>query len=45
MGDQSAQSFDTTIAYKLAGLIVLSLLVVFFLQYAGFRFVVAAGRA
>lgn len=35
------QQFDTTIAYKLAGLIIASLIVVFVLQRMGFRFVTA----
>lgn len=40
----SQQVFDSSISFKLAGLVVVSLIVVFFLQYAGFRFVVSAGR-
>lgn len=44
MGDHSQQVFDSSVSFKLAGLVILSLIVVFFLQYAGFRFVVSAGR-
>lgn len=38
-GDQ--QGFDTGIAWRLAGLVIVSLLVVFVLQRLGFRFVTA----
>lgn len=37
------QTFDTTLHFKLAGTIILALVVVFALQQLGFRFVVAAG--
>jgi hypothetical protein len=37
------QTQDVTIAWKLAGLIITSLVVVFVLQRSGFRFVVAVG--
>jgi hypothetical protein len=38
----AAQNVDTTLHYKVAGTIILALLVVFVLQQSGFRFVVAA---
>jgi hypothetical protein len=38
----SSQSYDTTIPHKIAGTVILSLLLVFILQKLGFRFVVAA---
>lgn len=37
------QSFDSTVAWKLAGMILAALLVVFILQRLNFRFVTAVG--
>ena len=43
MNQASTQSYDATIPHKIAGTIVLSLIVVFTLRQLGFRFVVTAG--
>jgi hypothetical protein len=42
-GNATQQTFDTTLHWKLAGTIILSLVMVFVLQQLGFRFVIAAG--
>ena len=39
----TAQTYDTTLHWKLAGTVILALVGVFVLQALGFRFVVAAG--
>jgi ABC-type uncharacterized transport system permease subunit len=41
----AAQNIDTTLHYKVAGTIILALVVVFVLQQTGFRFVVAASSS
>jgi hypothetical protein len=41
----AAQTVDTTLHYKVAGTIIMALVVVFVLQQSGFRFVVAASSS
>jgi hypothetical protein len=41
----AAQTVDTTLHYKIAGTIIMALVVVFVLQQSGFRFVVAASSS
>lgn len=43
MNGQSQSTYDATLHYKLAGVIIGALVLVFTLQQLGFRFVVAAG--
>ena len=42
-GTATSNNYDTLLHYKVAGTIILALVVVFGLQALGFRFVVAAG--
>lgn len=39
----NAQTYDSTLTWKIAGTIILALAMVFVLQQLGFRFVIAAG--
>lgn len=43
--NQNSSEYDTGIAWRLAGFILLALVTVFLLQRFGFRFVVAYGSA
>lgn len=43
VNSSTQQTYDDTLHYKLAGTIVLALVMVFVLQQLGFRFVVSAG--
>lgn len=43
MNQATTRNYDATIPHKIAGTIVLALIVVFTLRQLGFRFVVTAG--